>query len=163
LDSKEIVVDAAAFYAGIVFLSGLKCMTTSAVFDEVKHIRTAAIEGLMHSGNLHILDPDKKSINAITLAARKTGDIARLSIADISILALALERKTTLASDDYAVANVAATLGIRVVASSGKGIKEQRKYITYCSACGKAFSHLEKECPLCGNKLKRRYKKVTSG
>lgn len=157
---EELALDASAFYAGVAFLSGAKCVTTSAVFDEIKHVKAAALDALVHAGNLQVLDPDKKSIDAVAAAAKRTGDVAKLSIADISILALALERKATLASDDYAVANVAATLEVKVVASSGKGIRETRRYITYCSACGKAFSPTEQECPLCGNKLKRRYKKI---
>lgn len=158
----ELALDASAFYAGIAFLSGVKCVTTSAVFDEVQHIKAAALQALVQAGNLQVLDPDKKSVDAVSAAAKKTGDVARLSAADISILALALERKATLASDDYAVANVAATLGVKAAASSGKGIRETRKYISYCSACGKAFSPEKQECPLCGNKLKRRHKKVTT-
>ncbi len=163
-DSKgeEIALDASAFYAGIAFLSGSKCVTTSAIFEEVQHIKAAALEALVQAGNLQILDPDTKSIEAVSIAAKKTGDIVNLSAADISILALALERKVALASDDYAVANVAATLGIRIVASSGKGIREIRKHVAYCSACGKLFSPDKQECPLCGNKLRRRYKKVNA-
>ncbi len=157
---SELALDASAFYAGTAFLSGQKCVTTSAVFDEVKHIKKshAALEALVDSGNLAILEPDTKSADAVVAAAKKTGDFASLSKADISILALALEHGATLASDDYAVANVAAVLKVRVAASSGKGIRETRRYTAYCSACGKAFSPLQKECPLCGNALKRKYR-----
>ena len=162
-EEEKLALDASAFYAGIVFLSGAtRCVTTSAVFDEIKHVKAAALDALVHAGNLQVLDPGRKSIDAVSAAAKKTGDVAKLSAADVSILALALERKAMLASDDYAVANVAATLGVRVVASSGKGIRETRRYIAYCSASGRAFSPEKQECPLCGNRLKRRYKKVTT-
>ncbi len=159
---SELALDASAFYAGTAFLAGAKCITTGAVFEEVRHIKKshAALEALVDAGNLAILEPDKQSIDKIVAAAKKTGDIAKLSQADVSILALALEHNATLASDDYAVANVASVLRIKIVASSGKGIKETRKYVTYCSACGKAFSPLQKECPLCGNALKRRYRTI---
>jgi UPF0271 protein len=135
-------------------------MTTSAVFEEVKHIKKshAALDALVDAGNLAILDPDKKSVDKIIAVAKKTGDIGKLSDADISILALALEHDATLMSDDYAVANVAASLQVKVASSSGKGIRETRKYIAYCSTCGKAFSPTQKECPNCGSQLKRRYK-----
>lgn len=161
---SELALDASAFYSGIAFLSGdTKCVTTSAVFEEIKHVKAAAIDALVQAGNLRVIDSDKKSIHVVSAAAKKTGDVARLSFADVSILALALERGAILASDDYAVANVAATLGVRVAASSGKGIREIRKYIAYCSACGKAFSPEKQECPLCGNRLKRKYKKKGQG
>lgn len=157
---SEYVLDASAFYAGTPFLSGRKCFTSSAVFDEVSHIKKshAALEALMDAGNLSVMDPDKKSVDVVTATARKTGDIAKLSAADISVLALGLQLTATVVSDDYAVANVAATLGIRTESSSGKGIREVRKWTSYCSACGRAFPAEKKECPLCGNPLKRKYK-----
>jgi len=159
-NSSSSALDAGAFYAGIPFLSSGKYCTTPAVFDEVKHIKSSqgAIEALLEAGSLEVIDPSKASIEKIKSAAKKTGDYPRLSQADISIVALALELKTTLVTDDYAVANVATTLKIPVQSTSGKGISETRKWISYCSACGKAFGQTEKECPLCGNRLKRKYK-----
>lgn len=154
----DCVLDASAFYAGIAFLSGRGCATSSAVFEEVWHIKSAALNALMDAGNLSILDPGKEDVDAIIAAAKKTGDISKLSQADLSILALAKQEKATLVSDDYAVANVAATIGIKVEMSSGKGIKQKRRWISYCSACGKVYGPDAKECALCGNKLKCRYK-----
>jgi UPF0271 protein len=159
-NSSSSALDAGAFYAGIPFLSSGKYCTTQAVFDEVKHIKNShgAIEALLEAGSLEVIDPGKISTEKVKTAAKKTGDYPRLSQADISIVALALELKTTLVTDDYAVANVATTLKIPVQSTSGKGIRETRKWISYCSACGKAFGPTEKECPLCGNRLKRKYK-----
>lgn len=159
-EEKELALDASAFYSGIAFLSGGKtCVTTGAVFEEIKHVKAAALDALVQAGNLRVIDPEEKSAGAVSAAAKKTGDGTKLSAADVSILALALERGATLASDDYAVANVAAALGVKVSCSSGKGIRETRKYISYCSACSRAFAPEKIECPLCGNRLKRRYKK----
>lgn len=158
--ASDHILDASAFYAGTAFLSGRKCATTSAVYEEVSHIKSshAALEALMDAGNLSIVDPDGENIDAIVAAAKKTGDYAKLSKADVSILALARQMGATLVSDDYAVANVAATVGIAVEMSSGKGIKNVRRYITYCSACSKAFGPNAKECAQCGNALKRKFK-----
>ena len=155
------VLDAGAFYAGIPFLSSGSHCTTGAVFDEVKHIKSshAAIEALVDSGNLRIIEPDQKDIEKVAAVAKKTGDSAKLSWADISILAVALSLKTTLVTDDYAVANVATIMKIPVRSTSSKGIKEVRRWITYCSACSRTFGPDTSECPLCGNKLRRKYKK----
>jgi UPF0271 protein len=161
--SSCYVLDASAFYAGTALLAtGKKCATTGAVFDEVSHIKSshAALDALLDAGNLSIVDADRENTDAITAAAKKTGDYAKLSAADISVLALARQMKATLVSDDYAVANVAATVGIKVEMSSGKGIKNTRKYTTYCSACSRAFGPNAKECPLCGNALKRKYRVI---
>lgn len=165
--ASSFVFDASAFYSGMAFLASTgnnnNFLTTSAVIGEIGHIKKshAVLDALLDSGNLSVVDPDSASIEAAAAAAKKTGDSARLSDADVSVLALALQTKSTLVSDDYAVANVAATLGIAVEMSSGKGIREKRRYITYCSACGRAFGPGDKECPLCGNVLKRKYKKIS--
>ena len=158
--ASSCALDAGAFYAGIPFLSSGSYCTTQAVFNEVKHIKRShgAIEALLDAGSLQVIDPDKNTIEKVRATAKKTGDYQKLSQADISIIALALQMKIALLTDDYAVANVATTLKIPVQSSSSKGIKETRKWIAYCSACGKAFGPDAKECPLCGNKLKRKYK-----
>jgi len=164
LDSRNsafnCALDAGAFYAGIPFLSSGSYCTTPAVFDEVKHIKKShgAIEALLDAGSLQVIEPDKGRIEKAKAAAKRTGDYSKLSHADFSIVALALQLKIALMTDDYAVANVATTLKIPVQSSSSKGIKETRRWIAYCSACGKAFGPNAKECPLCGNKLRRKYK-----
>ena len=159
-NSSSSVLDAGAFYAGIPFLSSGRYCTTQSVFDEVKHIKKSlgAIEALLEAGSLHVIDPDKDSVEKAKAAAKKTGDYAKLSRADFSVIALALQLKIALLTDDYAVANVATTLEIPVQSSSSKAMKERRKWITYCGACGKTFGPNANKCLLCGNKLRRKYK-----
>ena len=158
-----MVLDAGAFYAGTTFLSSNEQMyTTSAVLDEVRHIKNQfyALEALRDSGRLVIQDPEPNQIEIVLRAAAKTGDRSSMSEADVSILALALKLSKPLVTDDYAVANVAAVLNIEVMpATFGKEIRETRRWIYYCSGCSKSFNSGEKECPLCGNKLKRKFKK----
>jgi UPF0271 protein len=136
LDSQDshfkYVLDAGAFYTGLVFLSSAyQYWTTQAIFDEVKHIKRShgAIEALLESNTLQVLNSDRKNIDKVVAAARRTGDYQKLSEADISIIALA-----------------------------SKGITHTRRWIAYCSACGKAFGPNAKECRLCGNRLRRKYK-----
>jgi len=163
---SSLVLDSGAFYSGIAFLSSSVSTfyITEAVFDEVRHIKSsyAALQALLESGKLQIFEPGKPYMDKVAAIARKTGDNMMLSAADLSIIALALQLKIPLVTDDYAASNVASVLGIPVEpASSGKGIKETRRWINYCSACGRTFGPDSKECPLCGNKLKRKYRKVT--
>jgi endoribonuclease Nob1 len=167
LDSQHspsrYALDAGAFYTGLVFLSsGYHYCTTQAVFDEVKHIKRAhgAIEALLESNTLQILNSDRKSMDKVVAAAMRTGDYQKLSEADISIVALALQLESVLVTNDYAVANVATTLKISVKSVASKGISHTRKWITYCSACGRAFGPNAKECRLCGNRLRRQYKLI---
>jgi rRNA maturation endonuclease Nob1 len=159
-NSSSSVLDAGAFYAGIPFLSSGRYCTTQSVFDEVKHIKKSlgVIGALLEAGSLHVINPDKDSVEKAKAAAKKTGDYAKLSRADFSVIALALQLKIALLTDDYGVANVATALMIPVQSSSSKGMKERRKWIAYCSACGKAFGPYANECQLCGNKLRRKYK-----
>jgi UPF0271 protein len=167
LDSQEsafrYALDAGAFYTGLIFLSSTyRYYTTQAVFDEVKHIKRShgAIEALIESNTLQILNSDRKSIEKVVAAARRTGDYAKLSDADISIIALALQLEIVLVTNDYAVANVATTLKIPVKSVASKGITHTRRWIAYCSACGRAFGPNAKECRLCGNRLRRKYKLI---
>ena len=158
-----MVLDAGAFYAGTSFLSSNKQMyTTSAVLEEVRHIKSQfyALEALRESGRLVIQDPEPNQIEIVLRAAAKTGDRSSLSKADVSILALAMQFRKPLVTDDYAVANVATVLTIEVKpATVGKEIRETRRWIYYCSGCSKSFNGGDTECPLCGNKLKRKFKK----
>jgi UPF0271 protein len=165
LDSQdshfEYALDAGAFYTGLVFLSSAyQYWTTQAIFDEVKHIKRShgAIEALLESNTLHVLNSDRINIDKVVAAARRTGDYQKLSEADISIIALALQLKIVLVTNDYAVANVATTLKIPVKSVASKGVMHTRRWIAYCSACGKAFGPNAKECRLCGNRLRRKYK-----
>ena len=157
-------LDAGAFYTGILFLSSARSLyyTTHAVFNEVKHIKKSygAIDALLVSNTLRMVNPDRESIEKVVAAAKRTGDYTKLSQADLSIIALALQLEIVLMTNDYAVANTASTLKIPIKSVSGKGIKEIRKWIAYCNACGKAFGPNTKECQLCGNRLRRKYKVI---
>jgi UPF0271 protein len=159
------VLDAAAFYTGISFLSSDEktLYTTEEVLGEVRHIKSShsALETVMEAGRLVVKEPTGAQLEKVRIAATRTGDSATLSPADFSIVALALELDAALVTDDFAVANVASLLGVSVVpATPGKKIREIRKWISYCSACAKTFGGEEKECPICGNALKRKYRKI---
>jgi UPF0271 protein len=164
---SKLVLDAGAFYAGTAFLSSDQVLyATPQVLAEIEHIKShyAAIEALRDSGRVVIHAPAQQKIDEVSRAVRKTGYSGVLSEADISIIALALELRALLVTDDFSVSNVAATLGIAVKpATSGKEIRQVRKLIYYCSACGKTFRPGQKICPLCGNRLKRKYKQVRAG
>ena len=110
---------------------------------------------LQQTNRLQVRDPEKETIKAVNDAAEKTGDKETISEQDVSIIALSLENKIELVTDDFAVTNVAKQLGIKTSPLMTQGIKVVGKWISYCSACGKEFSR-EKECPICGSKLNRK-------
>lgn len=157
------VYDASAFYAGIPFASPDLGLTTSIIFEEIKHIKQnhGALEILCDTDRLRIQDPLKSNIEVVMNAAKKTGDVQKLSRADISAVALSYELKCNLVTDDFAVSNLAKNLGLQVSPIMTNGIKDVGRWIHYCVGCSKEFSGLE-FCPNCGNKLSRRLLKGKS-
>ena len=151
------VLDATAFYAGIPFTSNDSFMTTSAVYDEVEHIKKkhGALELLQQTNRLQIREPSDEFITLVENAAVKTGDSTTISKQDITIIALALENKIELITDDFAVTNVATQLKIKTSSLMTQGINIVGRWISYCPICGKEFS-VKKECPICGSKLNRK-------
>lgn len=164
MPSEIIVLDAGAFYAGVPFLSSSqRFYTTSAVFDEVRHIKasTSALEALLQAGRLAILDPDQKYLDRVRETASQTGDRSELSAPDISVLALAMQLAGLLVTDDYTVSNVASVLGVAVKpATAGKEIRESRKSVYYCSGCARTFRANQTECPFCGNRLRKKSRRI---
>ena len=151
------VLDATAFYAGIPFSSQTTYYVTTLVFDEIKHIKKNhnALQILIDSNRLLVRQPQADFQERVEKCAQKTGDIHSLSKQDISCIALSLELNTELISDDFAVLNVSNKLGINTIPLMTNGIKVVGKWIFYCPACKKDFSD-EKNCLLCGNKLKKK-------
>lgn len=162
LGSYEYVLDATAFYLGLSFLSFTKSYTTSLVFDEVRHLKSSysLLETLVETRNLIIIDPDEKYVSRVLAVATKSGDMVRLSKSDISVLALAYQLKKPLISDDFSVENIARLLSISIMPLGTIGIKYTRKWISYCRTCGKGYGTNTTECLICGNKLKRRFKRI---
>ena len=151
------VLDSSAFYAGIPFSSQSTHYVTTLVFDEIKHIKKNhnALQILIDSNRLLVRQPQADFQERVEKCAQKTGDIHSLSKQDISCIALSLELNTELISDDFAVLNVSNKLGINTIPLMTNGIKVVGKWIFYCPACKKDFSD-EKNCLLCGNKLKKK-------
>lgn len=162
-DSSEFVLDASAFYAGIPFQSSKKCITTNAVYEEVRHIRRSysPLEAFIDAGNLIIIEPELTSLNKVIACAKKTGDYKKLSRADISIIALALQLGKTLISDDFAVGNVATFLKIPVRTLAFKGISELRKWVSFCKPCCRVYNSGISVCQICGSRLTRRFTVIT--
>ncbi len=157
------ILDASAFYAGVPFRSSNDCYTTSLVYDEIKHIKKnhGALGTLLETNRLKIREPDNESTKTAIIAAKDTGDFSQLSKQDISIIALCIEMKGEVISDDFAISNVAKNLGLKISPIMTQGIKDVGKWIHYCPGC--KTNHISgKECPTCGTALKRKLLKRES-
>lgn len=155
MDSR--VYDASAFYAGIPFASPESGYTTPLVFEEIKHIKKShgAVEILLQTGRLTVMDADPQSILAVKEMAKETGDIQQLSDADISAVALAYQLGCQIITDDFAASNLAKNMNIAVRPIMTKGIRDVGRWNHYCAACRKEFAG-EEFCPTCGSKLRKK-------
>lgn len=151
------ILDASAFYAGVPFSSADDCYTTSLVYDEIKHIKKnhGALTTLLETNRLKIREPSEESTSMAIKASKKTGDYPQLSKQDISILALCIEVKGEIISDDYAITNVAKTLGLKISPIMTSGFRDVGRWLHYCPGC-KTSHTTGKECPVCGTPLKRK-------
>ena len=151
------IIDASAFYAGIPFRSSNEFYTTSLIFDEIKHIKKNhdAIDILLATNRLKIQDPSSEFIDIAIEESKKTGDFNQLSKQDISLIALCLQLKGELITDDFAISNLAKNLDIKVSPLMTSGIKDVGIWIFYCPGCRKNFDS-GSECPSCGSILKRK-------
>lgn len=151
------ILDASAFYAGIPFSTIEGLYTTSLIFDEIKHIKEnhEAIETLLETNRLKIIDPDSEFIEKIKTESKKTGDYNQLSKQDISAIALCLQMKGEIITDDFAISNVSKNLNLKVSPLMTSGINDVGNWIHYCPGCRKNFE-FGSECPLCGTLLKRK-------
>ena len=157
------VLDASAFYAGIPFASQEKNYTTPAIFDEIKHIKKnhEAINALIDTRRLEIIEPDQRYVEKVLSKAKNTGDFHNLSKEDISVIALCIQLKAELITDDFAVSNTARHLNLNVIPVMTSGITRIVDWVYFCPGCQKTFSQIS-QCPLCGNKLRRKLSKRKS-
>ncbi|HIH99443.1 MAG TPA: nucleotide-binding protein [Nitrosopumilus sp.] len=151
------ILDASAFYAGVPFRSSEEYYTTSLVYDEIQHIKKnqGVLGTLLETNRLKIREPEEQSTQAAIKAAKETGDFPQLSKQDISIIALGIETRGQIITDDFAISNVGKNIGLKIAPIMTKGIKDVGKWIHYCPGC-KTKHQGGKECSICGTMLKRK-------
>lgn len=161
---EALVLDASGFIAGIDSLAYEgEAYTTPKVAEELKTRRLKGrFETFLSLGRIKLREPSRRYMEAAREASALIGDLLKLSEADVSIIALALQLrdegfKPIIVSDDYAVQNVAEHLGLRYEALAGR-IKARARWLVYCSACGRSFKPNFKDlkCPICGGEVRRK-------
>lgn len=152
------VLDASAFYAGVPFASPETYRTTPGVLAEVSHIkgRFGAIDGLIEAGRLVVAEASEEWAGRARGSAAESGDLGSLSAQDLSVLALAAEHGADIVTDDYAVSNAAALMGVRVRPVMTAGIRRSGRWAQFCSGCGAQAPTGATECPACGGRLRKR-------
>jgi UPF0271 protein len=148
-----IVADSSVFILGKKLEGEL--ITVPAVERELKDIRS---KSLLHISGARVESPSVESLNQAKDAAQETGDIRSLSQADLEVLAKALEYGAVLATDDYAVQNVALHLRLKIEPIAQPAIRRKMTRVQRCSACGMTFDG--GTCPDCGTPARRKKRRI---
>jgi len=148
----KYVLDASGVLRGALDFSSGDYLITPSVLSEIAEdtAKTAVEEGI-RSDCIKIAEPGGTSLRRASEAASATGDLGSLSQADLDVLAVALDWGLAVISDDYAVQNVAAELGLRVSKTVHDGIKKRVKWVWACGGCGKRMGG-PGVCEVCGHK-----------
>lgn len=126
-------------------------ITVPAVEAELKDIRTKSRLFLFEA---RVESPSSQAMRAARSAAAETGDLKSLSPADLEVLAKALEYRAVLATDDYALQNVALHLGLKIEPIGQPRIKRKLKHVQRCHGCGHRFEG--EACPDCGTPARKK-------
>ncbi|MCP8323543.1 MAG: hypothetical protein L6N96_05135 [Candidatus Methylarchaceae archaeon HK02M2] len=164
---RALVLDSTAFYAGIPYTGISIYFTTPQIIREISHNRALkmAISALIESGRLIVTEVVRNLIDEVKQMASRSGDVIKLSDADVSIVTLGVQLKrdgydVTIVSDDYSIQNLVKFFKLKFSPVMMKGISKTIRWFIYCSGCGKVFNNGEvKVCDVCGTKLKRKMRK----
>ncbi len=155
---KPLVLDASVILEGMALPPGESCHVAPSVRDEVAKGRPGrTMEGMLAAG-LVVREPVPERVAEVRAAAEGTGDIGRMSPADLESVALALELGAVLLTDDYSMQNTAAKLGVEWRGYQQEGISEERRWVYRCRGCNRRFGVDEGgkgECPVCGSGLRQ--------
>jgi len=156
MNKRTWILDASALLSGMdlsPFVSQ-RAVTTPSVIDEVSKGRSARDRDTLLGMGLEVKEPTAGSLETVRAKAKETGDAIRLSSTDMELLALALDLKGTLVSDDYSIQNVAKAMGIQWQPLAQKGISEQFTWKYRCTGCRRIMDDPVDECPVCGHGVK---------
>lgn len=112
---------------------------------------------------LQVRSANQDSVDRVEGTAMAAGNLGRLSVADVSLAALALDLSATLVTDDYTLLDVASRLHIPTQTVNMPGIAAALDFRPRCMGCGKWYETAPKkdECIICGSAVKAKPWKPT--
>jgi len=150
----KAVLDASFFFCEIPVEGDL--FTTPSVCDELIDIRSKGRFEKFCALGLLVAAPREEYLKQVDKASGRSRDTGMISGTDRDLLALALELDADLYTDDFAIQNVAAALGIRIAPMMQRKAKKIR-WRYRCTGCGRYADH-DGECLICGAEIKRKLK-----
>jgi len=145
-------LDTSALFSLEQVLPGWEAFITQGVLDELEKYGDRRADHLLSV--LKVSQATSRTVGTVLKAAKGTGDSARLSPVDVEVLALALELKASVVTDDYSIQNLAAVLGVEYIPVGLKGITRVIRWNYLCTGCGKVFKEEHPDCPICGSPLR---------
>ncbi|MAG21881.1 MAG: hypothetical protein CL943_01065 [Candidatus Diapherotrites archaeon] len=153
LDSAAVLND-----EGFYFNSGEDFLTTPLIVDEFRDMRSKnLVANALQNGLLKTREPSQDSTERINALAKEKG-FTRLSIPDVSLLALALDlqrenRIFVMLTDDYSIQNFCKVLGFKFNSVIRGKIEKTISFKKRCKGCGRGFppNVLVTKCPDCGS------------
>lgn len=149
----KLVLDASAVLSGMPLPPEGELLLPPLVDKELGHAWARRKLEYLKGVRLAVVGPSRAALEAIKAKCRQTGDDARLSEADLQVLALAFETSGTILTDDYSIQNTASALKIPYRPVSQKGISEVFVWRYRCTGCRRVLEKNLQECPVCGSKV----------
>jgi endoribonuclease Nob1 len=108
------------------------------------------------AAGLEVRDASPGALQDVRNMSQKAGNLSRLSEADLSLAALALDLEAVLVTDDYTLLDVAKRLGLKTQTVNTQGIEGTLDFQPRCTGCGRWFDAMPKreECTVCGSPVK---------
>ncbi len=122
---SRLVMDTGAIMAGLPLRIPGRHATTPSVVGEVRDRDSRRmLEECLAYGRLEVLEPSPATVEEAARIARRAGVLGKLSKTDLEVLALALELRAPVATDDYALQLAASEAGVGFVRIRYRGIRE---------------------------------------
>ena len=165
---QRFILDSAAILNNFSFHFDFEThyLMTPEIVVEMKDLRSRMlIEQGFKDKLLGIVPASEKSSAQVRERAKELGLLKRLSLADISAIALAMDLKGKgylVLTDDYTVQNLLEEFRLPYCGVLMEGIRSKIKYEKECSNCAKKFGidTKRKKCDVCGEQIVAKKKKL---
>lgn len=149
----KLVLDTSAILSGMDF--------PGEVYVPSSVVREADVKGMdpriasFFDAKARVWEPREEDLAAVLQASQETGDEVKLSPTDRDVLALAVQLRAVVVTDDYTIQNVATKLGLEYRPAVLPGIRTPIGWSFRCAGCGRYWPEPADECPVCGARVRR--------